>query len=59
MMDCCFPLLSQVHYDVVQLNRIEMMLTQLMAKLSGNDESLKVFGVFGSNVADPCVSGLF
>ena len=49
MMDCSFPLWSPsadsaaLHYDAVQLNRIECMLMQLMMKLSGKDDVLKLF----------------
>ena len=44
MMDFSFPVLSvPPYYDALQLNRIELMLMQLMTKLSGKDNFLKFF----------------
>ena len=57
-MDCSFPMWSvPLHYDAVQLNRIEFLLMQLMTKLSGKDDVLKIFDAHVSNVPSPCVSG--
>ena len=61
-MDYSLPLWSSLadsltlRYDTVQLNRIEWMLTQVIFKLSVNDE-LKVFAFSSADVPDPRVSG--